>query len=496
MNNSKFLKNVVTGFGGQLIAIVLGIIVPRIFIISYGSDINGLIGTISQIFTYLALLEAGIGQAAQNLLYKPVKEKNKIEISNICSSSSSYFKKLTVFYGIGVILLSLCLPFILKTNVDFTTIFLIVMFEGLSGVVSFYYIETPSILIAVDGKSYINNTITLLSQIVGYGVKITLASFGASIVFVQLAYFLIAVAKVSFYKAYFQKKYGWIDLQKKGKRFNLKDRNFYIITEITWTIFSSTDMIVLSAFVSTQMSSVYGIYNMIFTNINVLLNTVYNSIKYILGQIYHESTEKYILIHDAFNSIFLGTITALMTISYILCIPFIKLYTAEVIDINYIIEELPFLFCLIQLLSWSRYVSGNLVGIAGRIKKAVWVNIVEALLNVTFSIILVQRFGIIGVLFATVIALPLKLIYCNYVGDRIILKRNSWNTIKILGSNFIIFILGVIVNQFINLNINSYVGFIVIGILISIIIFIITVVVNVMVNPSVLKLVNKFVIRR
>ena len=47
----------------------------------------------------------------------------------------------------------------------------------------------------------------------------------------------------------------------------LKDRNSYILTEICWTIFSSTDMIVLSTFVSTQISSVYGIYNMIFSNI-------------------------------------------------------------------------------------------------------------------------------------------------------------------------------------------------------------------------------------
>lgn len=496
MNNSKFLKNVVTGFGGQVIVIILGIIVPRILITSYGSDINGLISTISQIFTYLALLEAGIGQATQNLLYKPVKEKNKIEISNICSSSSCYFRKLTVFYGIGVIFLSLCVPFILKTKIDFITIFLTMIFEGGAGIVSFYYIETPSILIAVDGRSYVNNTIALISQIVAYAAKIALASLGVNIVFVQLAYFLIAVVKVFFYKVYFQKKYGWVDLQGKGKRFDIKDRNSYIITEITWTIFSSTDMIVLSSFVSTQMSSVYGIYNMIFINISVLLNAVYNSIKYLLGQTYHENKEKYMLMHDAFNSIFFGTITALMTISYILCIPFMKLYTAGVTDINYIIEGLPLLFCLVQLLSWSRYISGNLVGIAGRIRKAVWVNIVEALLNVIFSIILVQRFEISGVLFATIISLPLKFVYCNYVGDKIILKRSLWNTIKILGSNFIIFILGVIANQFINLNISSFASFILNGILVSIIVFLFTAVVNVIVNPSAFKFVNKFVKRR
>ena len=73
---SKLAKNIVTGFGGQLIAIVLGLIVPRLLITNYGSDVNGLLSTVTQIFTYMALLEAGIGQAAKNALYKPINEKN------------------------------------------------------------------------------------------------------------------------------------------------------------------------------------------------------------------------------------------------------------------------------------------------------------------------------------------------------------------------------------------------------------------------------------
>ena len=41
----------------------------------------------------------------------------------------------------------------------------------------------------------------------------------------------------------------------------LKDSNAFIVTEIAWTIFSSTDMIVLSVFVSTKLSSVYSVYS-------------------------------------------------------------------------------------------------------------------------------------------------------------------------------------------------------------------------------------------
>lgn len=486
--NNRIIKNIISGFGGQFIVIILGLIVPRLFITNYGSDVNGLLGTITQIFTYMALLEAGIGQAANNLLYKPFQEKDRDGISEIASIAKTYFRRVTPIYGVGVIVLALVLPFAFKTNVDPVTIALIVLFEGMSGVVSFYYIQIQSIIIGVDGKSYINNTINLVNRIIGYVVKIVMAAFGLNIILLQFVFFLVTIAKVIFYQVYFRKNYGWINLKKIEKGVKLKDRNSYIITEICWTIFSSTDMIVLSTFLSTQLSSVYGIYSMVFANISLLLNSVFNSVTYLLGQTYHENREKYIKLHDAFNSAFVGLLTALMMICYFLTIPFVSVYTIGVTDTNYIYTSLPLMFCLVQLLSWSRYVAGNLIGIAGRIKKAIWVNILEAVINLVCSIIFVQSFGIVGVLFATVIALPVKVIYCNYIGDKIILKRSCWNTIRILLSNFILFFVAVYIKSFIDIKIDSYISLVIWGIGLTAIFTVIVLVTNSLVNPSMKKI--------
>ena len=88
MLKSKFVKNVLFGFGGQAVILILGIFVPRIMIKSYGSDVNGLLNTVTQIFTYMALLEAGIGQSARNALMKPLSQQNKPEISKIITVAS------------------------------------------------------------------------------------------------------------------------------------------------------------------------------------------------------------------------------------------------------------------------------------------------------------------------------------------------------------------------------------------------------------------------
>ncbi len=476
------------GFGGQLIILALGLIVPRMMISSYGSDVNGLVSTITQIFSYMALLEAGIGQAAKNALYKPIIKNDKNGISEVASIARSYFRRITLFYGIGVILLSVLLPLILKTDVDYLTVFLIVFFEGMSGVVTFYFIQTQTVILMADGRGYVNNGVTVVNKSLSYGVKIFMAYFGMNIAFLQLIYFLITIVKVFFYTFYFRKNYPWLHYRKTPRSVKLKDRNSFIITELAWTLFSSTDMIVLSMFVSTQLASVYSVYNLIFTSLNVLLNAVYTSVNYMLGQTYHKDRALYPKVHDSFMSLFVGSMTIMVSIAYVLILPFVQLYTRGVNDINYIYAAMPVLFSMVQLLSWSRNVTGNLTGVAGYAKQVSIISLIEAFTNIIASVVLVFFFGIIGVLFATVIALPIKVIYCAYLADKKIMNRSYWNTIKILGSNYALFAVVAVISQFFELPIHSYLDLILYGIPVGIVCAVLGVAVNLLVNPYCLKL--------
>lgn len=174
-------------------------------------------------------------------------------------------------------------------------------------------------------------------------------------------------------------------------------------------------MIVLSVFVSTMLSSVYTVYNLVFVSLSHLVNRAYNSVTYKLGQTFHKDRKRYILLHDGYTSVFLGITTVFMCTAYIMCLPFVKLYTADITDINYIYELLPLLFCLVQMISRCRYVNDYISGVAGYAKITSVVSIVEACTNIILSVILVIRYGIIGVLFATVIALPVKVIFMEWL---------------------------------------------------------------------------------
>ncbi|MFR6099996.1 MAG: hypothetical protein ACLUIS_08035 [Longibaculum sp.] len=82
MNKSKLTKNIYISFGGQLIIIILGLIIPRLFISNYGSDINGLLSTITQIYTYICVARSWNRPVLEtnylNLLKKMIEMKSII----------------------------------------------------------------------------------------------------------------------------------------------------------------------------------------------------------------------------------------------------------------------------------------------------------------------------------------------------------------------------------------------------------------------------------
>lgn len=94
----KIKRNVFFAIFNQLLIFSIGLIVPRFILTSYGSEVNGLLTTVTQIFTYVGLLEAGIGNASLNALYKPLAEANQYDASDIFSATQKYFRKVTFIY--------------------------------------------------------------------------------------------------------------------------------------------------------------------------------------------------------------------------------------------------------------------------------------------------------------------------------------------------------------------------------------------------------------
>ena len=97
MTRTRKLKlNMITTLIYQTISIVSVFILPRFFLQYYGSDVNGLVSSITQFLAVISLCEGGVGAVVQTALYKPIAENDEKEISRIYKSSTKFFNKIAI----------------------------------------------------------------------------------------------------------------------------------------------------------------------------------------------------------------------------------------------------------------------------------------------------------------------------------------------------------------------------------------------------------------
>lgn len=482
MRFKRVIYNIVFGFFTQIVTIALSLIVPRLILKSYGSEVNGLLSTINNIYTYLALVEAGIGTSALQALYKPVVQEDYNAINGILYTTKCYYRRCVMLYLVGVLSVSVILPFVFSSTISKLTIAMLVILQGASNLINFYLLAGITVLLSAEGKGYVQNTIALVVSIAINISKIVLMNFGVDIIILQLSYFTINLFSVVIYLIYFRRNYKWLDRKKKGVDYKLKQRGSFLIHNVVSVIFNNTDVILLSVFCGLKVSSIYAIYNMVFVALMQLINSIFNGVKFTLGQVYSESKERYMELHDTYKSYYCAFVFAATSVCYVLLLPFIRLYTAGISDIDYLDKRLPLLFCLINLLSSCRSTESNLISLAFKAKQTVSRTILEAVINLGISIVLVSKIGIYGCLIGTIVALFYRtndmIIYANTkILNRV--PRQAYITVI---TNFGLFGLVVLVSNKIDFRIDNYFVFMCYGAILTIMFMTIYILANSLVN--------------
>ena len=439
---SKAKKNVVFGLLTQGLMMAIGLIVPRLILVSYGSETNGLLSAVVQIFTYVGLLEAGIGAAALHALYKPFADGDREQISTVFSAAQKYFRKITVYYALCVAALSVGYPFLVDGDIPFIQISLVVFFQGLSGALTFYFVSAYLQVLKADGKNYVISNIHLVVYVLTSAVKVVLMTLGYNIVVLQIGYCAVHVTQILIFRRVMQKSYPYLRYHKNADINLLSERKSLMVHEFSAMVFSSTDMLVLSTFCTLAITSVYSVYNLVFAALNTLINAVNTGLMYILGQSYAKDREtgRYETVHDMYDSLYMCCVFAIFTTAYVLICPFVAMYTKGIEDIRYVDYALPILFVSIQLLSCARAVSARLIAFSGHAKATKNRALFEAILNLSVSILLVNVIGIYGVLIGTVIALFYRTNDIILYANRKILMRSAKKTYLKFAANIGVFL--------------------------------------------------------
>lgn len=449
MSISKYELNLYTSLLYKVVTCLIGILIPRLFILSYGSDINGLQSSITQFFTYIALIESGVGDATVQALYGPLAKKDYGKANGILSATTYYYNKIGLFYFILLLCLSILYPlFIDVTAISFSTVFMYIFLGGITTGINFFYQSKIVLIMRADGNIYYVNLFTLLTYLLTSAAKIWLILLKENIILIQFSYFLVNFFMIYCYYRVVKKEYSWVDFYAQPDKESVSQKNSVLIHKITSLVFNNTDIIFLTFICNLKIVSIYTIYKMVINMVTTLIASFVDSLNYKLGQCYNNDTlANYKKLIDSFNVAYSAIAFALFTIASLLLLPFLRLYTKGM-DINYILPILPYLYVAIEVLQVGREAMMRTSIVAGHFRNTQNQAIIEMILNLLSTVgamLFFRKFwgdegGLYGALLGTFIALLYRTIAINNYANIKILKRSAWKTYKVLFINMFLYV--------------------------------------------------------
>lgn len=139
----------------QVVSGVCGLILPRFVLQNFGSEVNGLVASVTQLLSYAVLLEGGIGGVMKAALYKPLANEDDAGISGIFCQISRIFRKISVVFICFAMLLSIFMKFLVDTQYDWFYVFTMVLILSAHTFFSYYVGLPHRLLMSADQKLYI-----------------------------------------------------------------------------------------------------------------------------------------------------------------------------------------------------------------------------------------------------------------------------------------------------------------------------------------------------
>ena len=422
MKKELYLNNV-SSMIYQICSVIVGLILPRLILKKFGSEVNGIVTSITQMLSVVSMLDLGVGAVVQSALYRPLAENNLKKISDIYNSSNKYFtfiaKILIVYVGI------LCLYYgLFKKEVfswQFTSTLILVIAISFFG--QYYFGISNTLLLNADQKIYIVTLINLASIIINALVTVFFIKIDANIQIVKLSSSCIFFMRPVLLQYYVKSHYA-LKRNKKPPQNAIPNQWSGLIQHIAVSLTGTIDNIVLTFLGTFSMLSIYNVYVLPLNSIRNLVEVTSNNYKSFFGNLIARNEvellrcefEKYETIMHFLTTVVMSTVLVVLT-------PFVLVYTEGVNDANY----KNTLFCIIITFAYTMYILriiySNIIFAAGKFKETQLYCIVECVINIILSFGLVKPLGLEGVAIGTMVSSGYRMIVSAYYLKKDILYR-------------------------------------------------------------------------
>lgn len=471
------LKHHITAFNSlsslalQAVTTISGLIIPRLIISKLGSDVNGLVSSLTQFLNFVALLEGGLSAVIMANLYKPIAENDHEKINSIVKTTQKFYRNVSFIFIAYAIGLAIIYPLVVRSSFSFGYISTLTLIMAVSVFVQYNMALSLKILLNAGKKVYIVSLTQIAIIILNTLATIVILNFWPNIHLVKIVAAMFYLLQPIIY-SHFTKKHFHINKNSSIDKTLLKERWSGFGINIAAFIHYNTDVIVLTLFTNLEMVSVYSVYALVTTGLRQIVQAISGGINPSLGNAYASgSIQRLTKIFKKYETVIFISTFILFTVGGLLITPFVMLYTHGVTDANYYQPVLGILLILSEGICCLREPYVNLAYSANRFRNVTKHAIIEAILNISISIILVFSFGVVGVAIGTLVSMSYRTVFHVWYSKKIIPNWNYSDFTKRTLINSIVAIIGVMLCVTILLpSNNSWASWIICGIIYTIII--------------------------
>lgn len=456
MRTMHSIKNISISIFSQIVIVILGFISRKVFLDSLGIEYLGIDGLLINVLSMLALIEAGIGASIVYNLYKPLAENNQHKVIALVQ----LYKKIYQILAIIILAISAMiypfLSYLMKNGESISNIAIIYSIFVAKNVVTYLNAHKRS-LINADQRGYILARVDLVFQVLTTIFKIFILLHTQN-------YILYLIIELSIYTVQnvvngriVNKNYPYIKTKKKYSIDNDTKEKLIInvkamfLHNIGGYIVFGTDNILISSFIGLATVGIYSNYTMIINQLSALVNPILNGIEASVGNlIATENNDKSYSIFKVMYLVNFWIFSFCTIFLYNLLEPFIGWW----LDKKYLLNNIVFVVILINFyLTGMRTAIATFKNKAGLFVQDKYIPLVEALINLSLSIVLVKIFGLVGIFIGTAISTIVTVLWIQpYIVYKNLFKKSVLNYF----TTYVFYIFLTIVTGFITTSICNY----------------------------------------
>ena len=374
---TRFVQNTLCTSAYQLTAMLMGFVTPRLMMLYYGSQVNGLIVSVNEFLTYFRLVEAGLAAAAVFSLYKPLADKDQDRVSSIVSAARQFYNIAGwMFVGLTIVF-SVIYPFFVPINdlqgnpMDYWSVLLLICAMGVSGALEFFTLSKYRVLLTADQRTFMVSLASMASLLLQTAVIVVLAYVQANIILLRLLASLTIVLRPVILGHYVKKQYPQLNPYAKPDKSALARRWDALYQQCT-TAFHQGAAVMLTTVITrdASMISVYGTYHMVTTGLWGILKMTTTGIYSGFGDLLATGQyEKFKKAYSDFEFLYLSITTVLFSVAAVLIVPFVVLYTDKITDANYFAPLIGMLVVLEAITDHAKMPMDLMITASGKFKE-------------------------------------------------------------------------------------------------------------------------------